>query len=74
MRKTVILPLMMVSVKRKMELNEKLEYGTGDKLEDAKKVGWGMVGFLEYMRPHAFEPNYAGAKGLMVDDKNYSTP
>ena len=26
------------------------------------------------MRPHAFEPNYQGAKELMINDGNYATP
>jgi hypothetical protein len=58
MRKSVILPMMMVSVRRSQELDEKVEYSTSDKVADIKTVGWGALNFLDYMKPHAFEPNY----------------
>jgi len=50
--------MMMVSIRRTQEMDEKLEYSTTEKVDDIKSVGWGALNFLDYMRPHAFEPNY----------------
>jgi len=58
MRKTIILPMMMVSVKKQQQLEEGGVYSASDKIDDIKTVGSGALSFLDYMKPHAFEPNY----------------
>ena len=64
LKRNVILPMQMVSVKGK---------ASGYELKDAQAVAQGTGKFLKAFKPHAIVPSNE-AKDLLLRDAEYSTP